>query len=142
MTKKKRPPGVPAGNTKASSAGSALATYRWSMTPASVKAKTMADLREKKLQKSIKATGQAKFQQDEKARRDSYARMEATAKANKDRKDLEKGRAEAAATKKAERELEKMSSSRRPPKKSVVAGAAAGLFSNPRSYPQRRRKKR
>lgn len=138
MTKKKRPPGVPAGNTKASSAGSALATYRWSMTPASVKAKTMADLREKKLQKSR----QTKFQQDEQARRDSYARMEATAKANKDMKDLEKGRAEAAATKKAERELEKMSSSRRPPKKSVVAGAAAGLFSNPRSYPQRRRKKR
>jgi len=108
------------------------------MTPASVKAKTMADLREKKVQKSR----QTKFQQDEQARRDSYARMEATAKANKDMKDLEKGRAEAAATKKAERELEKMSSSRRPPKKSVVAGAAAGLFSNPRSYPQRRRKKR
>lgn len=107
---KKRPPGVKrlipvtiAGNTKASSAGSALAKYRWSMTSASDKAQTMAKLRRKKLLKSKAATGQAKFQQDEKARKNNNARILKLQTDTQDRKDLAAGKKKAALAKERKR---------------------------------------
>ena len=104
---KKQLPGVPIAkrwtNPKVSSAGSALATYRWSMTSASVKAQTMQKLRDKKLVKSKAAAGQAKFQQDEKARKNNNARILKLQTDTQDRKDLAAGKKKAALAKERKR---------------------------------------